>query len=119
MEEIIQILIFVVAMVIAVVGQNAKSKKKPVQPSAGEIGEDIFPDKENTQEPRHAPSHQPPGHEPKAARRDFRRAKPDTSIDTTGKPLRTSPKTTQKIRIGTREEARRAFIHAEIFNRKY
>ena len=119
MEEIIQILIFVVAMVIAVVGQNAKSKKKPVQPSAGEIWEDIFPDKENTQEPRHATSHQPPGHEPIAARRPFRTAKPDTGIDTTGKTLRTSPKPTRKIRIGTREEARRAFIHAEIFNRKY
>lgn len=119
MEEIIQILIFVVAMVIAVVGQNAKSKKKPVQPSAGEVLEDIFPDIESTQEPMDEPLPQPLRPEVKVTKRTFRQAKPSPRMDTPSKPLRTSPKPTQKIRISTREEARRAFIHSEIFNRKY
>ena len=40
MEEIIQILIFVGAMVIAVIGQNAKNKKKPTTTSPQEVLED-------------------------------------------------------------------------------
>ena len=44
MEEIVQILIFVGAMVIAVIGQNAKNKKKPTTASPQEVLEDMFPD---------------------------------------------------------------------------
>ena len=44
MEEIIQILIFVGAMVIAVIGQNAKNKKKPTTTSPQEVLEDMFPE---------------------------------------------------------------------------
>ena len=43
MEEIIQILIFVGAMVITVVGQNAKNKKKPTAASPQEGMEEAFP----------------------------------------------------------------------------
>ena len=44
MEEFIQIIIFVGAMVIAVIGQNAKSKKKPMDASPQEVLEDMFPE---------------------------------------------------------------------------
>ena len=119
MEEIIQILIFVGAMVIAVVGQSAKNKKKPVMPSSGEVLEDIFPDIEATQEPMDIPSTQPLRPEIKAPKRAYRQTKPKTNIAPPSAPPPASPKPTQKVRISTREEARRAFIHSEIFNRKY
>ena len=76
MEEFIQILIFVGAMVIAVVGQSAKNKKKPVMPSSGEVLEDIFPDIEATQEPMDMPSPQPIRPEVKAPKRTSRQSKP-------------------------------------------
>ena len=64
MEEILQILIFVGAMVIAVVGQNAKNKKKPQTASPQEVLEDMFPDIETDQEtpiaePQPAPQPKP------------------------------------------------------------
>ena len=46
MEEFIQIIIFVGAMVIAVIGQNAKNKKKPMTASPQEVLEDMFPEME-------------------------------------------------------------------------
>jgi hypothetical protein len=119
MEEFIQILIFVGAMVIAVVGQSAKNKKKPVMPSSGEVLEDIFPDIEATQEPMDMPSPQPIRPEVKAPKRTSRQSKPAPRQVIPSTPPPASPKPTQKIRISTREEARRAFIHSEIFNRKY
>ena len=115
MEEIVQILIFVGAMVIAVVGQSAKNKKKPVMPSSGEVLEDIFPDIEATQEPMP----QPLRSNLKAPKQAYRQAKPKPSIIPPSTLPPASPKPTQKVRISTREEARRAFIQSEIFNRKY
>ncbi len=120
MEEIVQILIFVGAMVIAaVVGQSAKNKKKPVMPSSGEVLEDIFPDIEATQEPMDMPSPLPLRPKIKAPKQAYRQAKPKPSIVPPSTLPPASPKPTQKVRISTREEARRAFIHSEIFNRKY
>ena len=119
MEDIIQILIFVGAMVIAVVGQIAKNKKKPAMPSSGEILEDIFPDIEAAQEPTDVPSPQPLRPKKKVSKRNYRETKPAPMPDAVSTPTPASPKPTQKVRISTREEARRAFIHSEIFNRKY
>ena len=114
MEEIIQILIFVGAMVIAVIGQNAKGKKKPMTASPQEVLEDMFPDIE---------SEETLADEPKPVMRPTARRTPQktyTQQKQSDKPSSPSvSKQAQKVRINTREEARRAFIHSEIFNRKY
>jgi len=114
MEEIIQILIFVGAMVIAVIGQNAKGKKKPMTASPQEVLEDMFPDIE---------SEETLADEPKPVMRPTARRTPKktyTQQKQSDKPSSSSvSKQAQKVRINTREEARRAFIHSEIFNRKY
>ena len=116
MEEILQILIFVGAMVIAVVGQNAKNKKKPTTTSPQEVLEDMFPDIETDQE---TPIAEPqPAPQPKPV---FKR-KPRMSSTPPQPPQTTVPqpqKEKQKISLSNREEARRAFIYSEIFNRKY
>ena len=106
-------------MVIAVVGQSAKNKKKPVMPSSGEVLEDIFPDIEAAQEPTDMPSPQPIRPKVKTPKRTFHQTKPNPRTAPASTPPPASQKPTQKVRISTREEARRAFIHSEIFNRKY
>ena len=116
MEEIIQILIFVGAMVIAVVGQNAKNKKKPKTASPQEVLEDMFPEIEVDQE---APLAEPqPTSKPKPV---FKRKPHMASISP--EPIQTTvsqpPKEKEKISLNNRKEARRAFIYSEIFNRKY
>ena len=116
MEEIIQILIFVGAMVIAVVGQNAKNKKKPKTASPQEVLEDMFPEIEVDQE---APIAEPqPTSKPKPV---FKRKPHMASI--CPEPIQTTvsqpPKEKEKISLNNRKEARRAFIYSEIFNRKY
>ena len=116
MEEIIQILIFVGAMVIAVVGQNAKNKKKPKTASPQEVLEDMFPEIEVDQE---APIAEPqPTSKPKPV---FKRKPHMASISP--EPIQTTvsqpPKEKEKISLNNRKEARRAFIYSEIFNRKY
>ena len=116
MEEFIQILIFVGAMVIAVVGQNAKNKKKPKTTSPQEVLEDMFPEIEVDQE---APIAEPqPTSKPKPV---FKRKPHMASISP--EPIQTTvsqpPKEKEKISLNNRKEARRAFIYSEIFNRKY
>ena len=115
MDEIIQILIFVGAMVIMVVQQNVKSKKKSeTTPSpAGEILEDIFPElKQATQQ---APPAKP--QKKSAPRKKPARACTQPSAET---PKPTPPTSSApRIRLNNREEAKRAFIYSEIFNRKY
>lgn len=115
MDEIIQILIFVGAMVIMVVQQNVKSKKKPeTTPSpAGEILEDIFP--ELKQAIQQAPPAKP--QKKSAPRKKPARAFTQPSAET---PKPTPPTSSApRIRLNNREEAKRAFIYSEIFNRKY
>ena len=116
MEEIIQILIFVGAMAIAVVGQNAKNKKKSKTTSPQEVLEDMFPEIEVDQE---APIAEPqPTSKPKPV---FKRKPHMASISP--EPIQTTvsqpPKEKEKISLNNRKEARRAFIYSEIFNRKY
>ena len=119
MEDIIQILIFVGAMVIAVVGQSAKNKKKPDTPSPEEVLEDLFPEIEVQEKPVETPSPEPLRPEVKSYKRTFQHAKPVIRKTEPSEPLPASTKSKQKVRISTRQEARRAFIHSEIFNRKY
>ena len=116
MEEIIQILIFVGAMVIAVVGQNAKNKKKPKTTSPQEVLEDMFPEIEVDQE---APIAEP---QPTSKPKPFFKRKPHMA-SISPEPIQTTvsqpPKEKEKISLNNRKEARRAFIYSEIFNRKY
>ena len=108
MEDIIQILIFVGAMVIAVVGQNVKNKKKSTHTSPEEVLEDLFPETHDVQEPIVLERKRTPHKIPTATQSSHQ-----SNIEPS------SPKKTQKIRLNCREEAKRAFIYSEIFNRKY
>jgi hypothetical protein len=119
MEDIIQILIFVGAMVIAVIGQSAKSKKKPDNPSPEEVLEDMFPEIEVVQEATETPSPEPLRPKVKAPKRTSRHTKPVPRPAVTNTPPPAPAKSDRKIRISSPQEARRAFIHSEIFNRKY
>ena len=118
MEEILQILIFVGAMVIAVVGQNAKNKKKPITTSPQEVLEDMFPDIEVDQEAPIAEQEPIPQSKPVFKRKphmaSIKSQPPQTPVS---QPTKENEK--QKISLGNRKEARRAFIYSEIFNRKY
>ena len=119
MEEVIQILVFVVAMIIAVVSQSAKNKKKSMTSSPEDVLEDVFPDIEVTQDSAEVISPQPIRPKKAASKRTSRQAKPAPRTVDSSAPLPAPEKPVQKVRISTREEARRAFIHSEIFNRKY
>ena len=119
MEDIVQILIFVGAMIIAVIGQSTKSKKKSADPSPEEVLKDMFPEIEVEQEPAEVPLYQPvqqeiikPKRTPHPTKQVARPVPANTRPQTPSEPVR-------KVRISTRQEARRAFIHSEIFNRKY
>ena len=118
MEDILQILIFVGAMVIAVVGQNAKNKKKPTKTSPQEVLEDMFPDIEVDQEAPIAEQEPTPKPQPVFKRKPrMASIKPQPPQTPASQP--TKEKEKQKISLSNRKEARRAFIYSEIFNRKY
>ena len=116
MEEFIQILIFVGAMVIAVVGQNAKNKKKPKTASPQEVLEDMFPEIEIDQETAIAEPQPAPKPKPVFKRKPrMAPVSPEPIQPTVSQPA----KEKEKISLNNRKEARRAFIYSEIFNRKY
>lgn len=116
MEEFIQIFIFMGAMAIAVIGQNVKNKKKLVTASSQEMPEDMFPYitiEENEEIVPQAVEKPAPirKREPMKKEPELRTKPPVISVQ--------PPKKEKKISINTRQKARRAFIHSEIFNRKY
>lgn len=115
MEEIVQILIFVGAMVIAVIGQNAKNKKKPTAASPQEVLEDMFPEINIQEEEKPvAPSQQSVRVRKKTSARPLSISPVESNV-----PKTDSPDKKKKISLTRKEEARRAFIYSEIFNRKY
>ncbi|MBR5542099.1 MAG: hypothetical protein IKU64_07070 [Bacteroides sp.] len=118
MEDIMQILIFVGAMVIAVVGQNAKNKKKPTNASPQEVLEDMFPDIHEVQETTVFEQKSTSKTNSSLKRTPH---KIPTTTQSADKPNidSSSKKNTKKISLSCREEAKRAFIYSEIFNRKY
>ena len=115
MEEFIQIIIFVGAMVIAVIGQNAKSKKKPMDASPQEVLEDMFPEIELQEDEAMTA----PIPAPAPVRKKPRKETTPNVMKTPVEPPKESPKKEQKISLNSREKARQAFIYSEIFNRKY
>lgn len=116
MEEFIQIIIFVGAMVIAVIGQNAKNKKKQESASPQETLEDMFPEIEfqGNEEFVSQPIQKPISNPKKVSKK--KHTLPQENIPIAPTP---APEKEKKIRINNRKEARRAFIYSEIFNRKY
>ncbi len=116
MEEFIQIIIFVGAMVIAVIGQNAKNKKKQESASPQETLEDMFPEIEfqGNEESVSQPIQKPISIRKKVSKK--KQTLPQENIPIVPTP---SPEKEKKISINNRKEARRAFIYSEIFNRKY
>ena len=115
MEEFIQIIIFVGAMVIAVIGQNAKNKKKPMTASPQEVLEDMFPEMEIQEEEMMVP----PAPQPTPANKKTTKKTSPTLVKTSANPPKEPPQQEKKISLNSREKARRAFIYSEIFNRKY
>ena len=115
MEEFIQIIIFVGAMVIAVIGQNAKNKKKPMTASPQEVLEDMFPEMEIQGEEMMVP----PAPQPTPANKKTTKKTSPTLVKTSANPPKELPQQEKKISLNSREKARRAFIYSEIFNRKY
>ena len=115
MEEIIQILIFVGAMVIAVIGQNAKNKKKPMTASPKEVLEDMFPEI-TLQEEENA---MPPTRQPVPERKRTSVKKQPIPPPAAPERRKETSKQEKKISLSQKSEAKRAFIYSEIFNRKY
>lgn len=116
MEDILNILIFAVVMIIYVWGSLNKKKKEAPKPKevkpydaspldeifANEVGpKPAAPVKGVTEKAKYRPKKQTP------------------SIPTEEAKPKTVPQHTDGIRLSTHEDARRAFIYSEIFNRKY
>lgn len=116
MDEIIQILIFAGAMIFSVIVQSAK-KKKQEKPSPQEVLEEVFPELEEF--PKDMPTGEQPIQKPVSPpkRKPF---KPQIKPEPIKPVMPSTPaKKQSKVRLNNREEARRAFIYSEIFNRKY
>lgn len=116
MDEIVQILIFVGAMIFSVVIQTTKKKKQETT-SPQEVLEDVFPDLTELQEV--VPTDAQPVRKPvsPSPRKPFKtKIKSEANKPATPSAL---PKKQSKVHLNSKEEARRAFIYSEIFNRKY
>ncbi len=118
MDEIIQIVLYVGIMVVIAVLQYGKNKTKPVltspQPETDEeeAMEEVFPTFAPPAESVHPAPQRKASRTKKKEQTSF---KPVASTPVAPKPVQQTP----KIRLNTREEAKRAFIYSEIFNRKY
>ena len=112
--DIIQVIIFIIIIVAAIVQQISKTGKEKKTPSPKKVLADIFPEieQENIEEDLPVSSVQTVQtprmqHQPMVK-------KPTDSPRKENKREDRTP-----IRLSTKEEARRAFIYSEIFNRKY
>lgn len=116
MDEIFQILIFVGAMIFSVIIQSTK-KKKEETPSPHEVLEEMFPDTVEFQEamPIDVQLDQKPISPPR--RKPFKTQIKSETVKSTAFP--TVTKKQSKVCLNSKEDARRAFIYSEIFNRKY
>ena len=118
MEEILQILklvVPIVVIVIAVIEKSSKSKKQPATPSPEEVLKEAFPNTDYLQPEEKTPQVKPV--RPTKAKRTSPKVRPPR-VEPQQTPL-VSQKQTDKIKLSTRAEARKAFIYSEIFNRKY
>ncbi len=116
MEEIIQIVVFVAAMVIAAIVKSSKGKEQPATPSPKDVLEEVFPSTNYMQTEEESPQAQPV--RPIKIKRAPRKATPPI-VEPQETPSASPPRPKSSIKLNTRAEARKAFIHSEIFNRKY
>lgn len=115
--EIIQVIIFIVIIAVAIAQQILKASKKEKVTSPKDVLADMFPEIEGEEQPV-SPVPQMM-RKPKSSRKQSQptvTTKPNISPQ----PEKENKKPSQApIKLSTREEARRAFIYSEIFNRKY
>lgn len=119
MEDIFQILIFVAFAAFGVIAQVRKDKKEESTASPQEVLEDMFPELEQeTEMPMVEPMVQQPVIRKKKKTPKKEKA-PIIEKASTPPPPKPLGQADKKIRLHSKEEARRAFIYSEIFNRKY
>ena len=115
--DIIQVLIFIVIIVVAIVQQISKAGKEKKTPSPNEVLADMFPETEQeSMEEKVSVSPAPAVRKPQSSRMQ------NQSIirKAVAPPLAENKRENRTpIKLSTKEEARRAFIYSEIFNRKY
>lgn len=120
MEDIFQVLIFVAFAAIGILQQVRKDKKETPNTSPHEVLEDMFPElNQETEIPMAEPitQQQPIRKKRKTPKKEMFQTKEHHPVPP--KQSATSKQTDKKIRLSSKEEARRAFIYSEIFNRKY
>ncbi len=118
MEDIFQILIFVAFAAFGILQQVKKDKKETTSPH--EVLEDMFPElDQETEMPMAEPimQQQPIRKKKKPQKKEIFQTIEHPSVPP--KQSATPKQTDKKIRLSSKEEARRAFIYSEIFNRKY
>lgn len=108
--EVVQVLIFVAIVAVAIMKQLAKAKKEA---EARSQSIPVPVEVEIEEEPMTAPI--PVTRKPQ--RSTSQKKQQVTVTHVASKPE--LPQNQTKIKLSTREEARRAFIYSEIFNRKY
>ena len=119
MEDIFQILIFVAFAAFGVISQIRKDKKEESTASPQEVLEDMFPELEQeTEMPMVEPMVQQPVIRKKKKTPKKEKAPIIEKVSTPPQPSKTIADN-KKIHLSSKEEARRAFIYSEIFNRKY
>ena len=115
--DIIQVLIFIVIIVVAIVQQISKAGKEKRTPSPKEVLADMFPEiEQESMEEKVSVSPAPAVRKPQSSRMQ------NQSIirKAVAPPLAENKRENRTpIKLSTKEEARRAFIYSEIFNRKY
>lgn len=115
--DIIQVIIFIVIIVVAIVQQISKAGKEKKTPSPKEVLTDMFPEigKENIREEL------PVSPTRKVRKPQTHRMQHQPVVKQTPASPREEAKKEKRtpIKLSTKEEARRAFIYSEIFNRKY
>lgn len=115
--DIIQVIIFIVIIVVAIVQQISKAGKEKKTPSPKEVLTDMFPEigEENIREEL------PVSPTRKVRKPQTHRMQHQLVVKQTPASPREEAKKEKRtpIKLSTKEEARRAFIYSEIFNRKY
>lgn len=115
--DIIQVIIFIVIIVVAIVQQISKAGKEKKTPSPKEVLTDMFPEigEENIREEL------PVSPTRKVRKPQTHRMQHQPLVKQTPASPREEAKKEKRtpIKLSTKEEARRAFIYSEIFNRKY
>jgi len=115
--DIIQVLIFIVIIVVAIVQQISKAGKEKKTPSPKEVLADMFPEiEQESMEEKLSVSPAPAVRKPQSSRMQNQSIIRKTVASP---PEKNKRENRTPIKLSTKEEARRAFIYSEIFNRKY